>query len=144
MELTKPDILDKFIRLRLQGLTQEDIQNQLNELSLSQSQYKKYHHEAGIRIRDIQENEVLSTRVLHAQRYEILYEWFLENDFDKEAMRMLENVERLCGMHSNTIGLSISNLVEKKHQKANIYDFKNLTESEHSRLKELIEKSQGQ
>jgi len=136
-----PDLLEKFIKLRLTGYNLEQIKSQLSNESISDFEFQKYHHEAGARIRYIQENEVLNTRVLHAQRYEMLYDWFIENDFDKEAMKMLENVERLLGLHSNTIGLSIHNLVEKKPQKANIYDWHKLNEQEHNRLKVLVEKA---
>lgn len=138
--IQKSEILELVIKLRLQGKTREQIGQELSEYKLSDYELQKYHWEAGDKIRDIQENEVLNTRVLHAQRYEILYKWFLEHDFDKEAIKMLENIERLLGLHSSTISLSIHNLVEKK-QSTNIYNWQNLTEKEHKRLTELIEKS---
>jgi hypothetical protein len=134
------DVLELFIKLRLQGLSKNQIVTQLAEHNLSEYESQKYHHNAGEKIRDIQENEVLNTRVLHAQRFEMLYEWFLEHDFDNEAMKMMENIEELLGLGSNTIGLSIHNLVEKKPQKVNIYNWENLTENEHNRLKMLVDK----
>ena len=138
----EPEILEKFIKLRLQGLSQEQIKGQLSEFDLTDNQYVRYHHQAGVRIRDIQENEVLNTRVLHASRYELLYEWFIEKDFDNFAMKMLENIERLCGLHSNSIGLSIHNLVENKPQKVNLYKKENLTDSEYNRLQILMKKAE--
>ena len=137
------ELLDNMIDLRLKGFTFDQTKDALSEYKLSFSQHQSLHHKAGEKIREIQENEVLDTRVLHAQRYEILYDWFIENDFDNNAMKMLENVERLIGLHSNKIGLSIHNLVEKTPQKSNIYDYRKLTDDEHNRLRKLIEKAQN-
>ena len=64
----------------------------------------------------------------------------LENDFDTNAMKMLENSERLLGLHSNSIGLNIHNMIEKKQEPSNIYNYKNLTDREHKRLEELWKK----
>jgi hypothetical protein len=109
---------------------------------MNQYEFDNLFFRAGERIREINENEVLSTRVLHAQRYEVLYNWFLENNFDVNAMKMLESIERLLGLHSASIGVSINNLIEKKTEKVNIYDYKNLTDTEHNRLKELWRKGE--
>jgi hypothetical protein len=139
MNIAKYDNLEEIIKLRLQGLTSLQIkENSFQELS--QYDFDKLFWQAGERIRDISDNEVLSTRVLHAQRYQFLYDWFLENDFDTNAMKMLENIERLLGLHSNQIGLSIHNMIEKKVDTSNIYNYNNLTDSEHKRLKQLWQK----
>ncbi len=136
----EPEIIGEFITLRLKGYSKNQIQTALADKGFTDYEYYKYHAEAGERIRYIQENEVLDTRVLHAQRYEFLYEWFLENDFDDYAMKMLEAIEKLLGIHANTIGLSIHNLVQGKEQKVSLYKIENLTDKEYSRLKELVDK----
>ena len=137
--LSKYKLLEEVIKFRLQGLTSLQIKEN-HYPQLSQQEFDYLFIQAGDRIREINDNEVLSTRVLHNQRYEMLYDWFLENDFDTNAMKMLENSERLLGLHSNSVGLNINNLVEKKQDNVNIYNYKNLTDSEHGRLKELWEK----
>lgn len=137
--LSKYKLLEEVIKFRLQGLTSLQIKEN-HYPQLSQQEFDYLFIQAGDRIREINDNEVLSTRVLHNQRYEMLYDWFLENDFDTNAMKMLENSERLLGLHSNSVGLNIHNLVEKKQDNVNIYNYKNLTDSEHGRLKELWEK----
>lgn len=138
-DIAKYDTLEEVIKLRLQGLSSLQIKQDHCQ-DLHQYEFDKLFHKAGERIREINDNEVLSTRVLHAQRYEMLYEWFEENDFDTNAMKMLENIERLLGLSSNTIGLSIHNMIEKKDTKTNLYNYNNLTDSEHSRLTELWQK----
>ncbi len=134
--------IEQIISHRLEGLSSAQIKEASPELaSLSDQQFSLYHWQAGNKIREIQESEVLSTRVLHAQRYELLYQWFLEHDFDNYAMKMLEASERLLGLHSNTVGISIHNLIEKK-KTPNIYDHSKLTDVELIRLKSLLEKAQ--
>lgn len=133
-------ILEEFIRLRFGGYTFLQIKEKLSEYNLSDYEIQKYHYKAGEKVREIQENEVLNTRVLHAQRYEILYDWFIENDFDKEAIKMLENIERLVGLGNDHIGISIQNMIEKKPEKISLYKWENLTEKEHDRMKQLYEK----
>jgi hypothetical protein len=139
--MDKKTRLGEIIKLRLEGLSAIQVKDRLEVDDISDSTFYSNYYEAGEKIRDIQENEVLSTRVLHAQRYELLYEWFFENDFDREAIKMLENVERLLGLHSNSVNLSIHNLFQKKTGKANIYNYKNLSEVEMSRLQFLVEKA---
>lgn len=140
MNPQKVDILGDIIKLRLQGYTRDQIAQLKPELS--NYEVSKYHHEAGEKIRDIQENEVLSTRVTHAQRYNLLYEWFIENDFDDYALKMLEAIEKLLGLHSNTIGLSIHNMIQGTPEKVSLYKRENLTDIEFDRLRELMQKAE--
>lgn len=134
----KSDWIDQIIQLRLQGLSAKQSLDRLD--GLDEVVFYNYYQEAGEKIREAQENDVLSTRVLHAQRYEWFYEWFEENDFDKYALKTLTCIERLLGLHSNTIGFSIHNLIEKKEDKPNIYDYTKLTDEELKRLEYLVNK----
>jgi len=132
--------VSEIAQLRLQGKSYSDVKKyMMTTYELTENRYNQYAQRAKDKVRQLLNDDLIHIRVIHADRYEWFYQTFLKMDCDRYAMDALGCIERLLGLHSNTIGVSIHNLIEKKQQ-PNLYDYTKLTEQELKRLKQLVDK----
>lgn len=130
----------EIAQLKLQGKSIKDIEKYMTiTYEISEYVFRQYLEKARDRVRELLNKDLVNVRVVHADRYEWFYNTLYDWGFDKYAMEALGNVERLLGWHSNSIAISIDNLVQKKKQ-PNLYDYTKLSVQELKRLKQLVDK----
>lgn len=132
--------VNEVIRLKLQGKKYKEIENYITTAyDVTTHTVAKDVEIAKKKIKELLSKELVHVRTIHADRYYFFYDQFEKWGYDKYAMDALANVERLMGLGSPLIGISIDNMIERK-KKPNLYDYTKLSKEEMTRLKELVDK----
>lgn len=135
-ELTKFVIMD----LKLSGHTYNEIISLVSsKFGMSAMGIALLFNEALEEIRKQAKEILKDTIISHSDRYENIYRWFIENGYDKLALKVLERRERIHALHGEEVNQMISSFVSTNGEKdQHKYDFNRLNDNELDELGSLV------